>query len=668
MKAAVGFKMSRLYEWSAGDEKDLPDLAWSASTEEAPLSDDSDTRWETLQAAYLVVKARGVSVLDEVRDRLRALHTAWDDILREFATSGNLTRWWPLAERILSRRRLFLRRLMVLRFYCELEPDEPLRPVAMVPIVVALRHNPEFARRDVLDASLERMRGLTRAELDSIEDELALIAHMLTAHSVYEAEEGENRFVLRLKALLTRKRLVSNRLALLDKAAGGPVGAVAEMVAAVIDDAGGVKTLASFLQSSNQNPDTLKREQLKRSVEELEGQIRKIDMQLDRLSRSSTIEQPEGAKVHPTRPRAQNLDAADEVLRIVLAQVAARMRLCRGLADARREESWAGSGAQHDRETFTLLNRALEGDEAARADVEHLAAAILYPGSPQFVWAIGQAKWDVILASVTRLEASSPQEPPDWLGDRAADEPDAHAAQPDAGSDLDYEEFSLPCNLAQIPSPDDVTPWLGQMLGRNADEILKILNEQWAQIRHPALAHLRDTILTYRPIGLARRKSRWYLTMGRSNDEYDNTICLESPADPDAVKSVLDSYGFAEADLMQEFYRHFYGLTDNVGYPSSRFARPGEFETIQEFGWDEIIEEYDPRLEWANAPIVYSTSTGDHVMLKSDGENAWGLQAENRITPFAQSFEVLLEQFIEMSQFYWALDYYRWVEKWPAEG
>ena len=109
-------------------------------------------------------------------------------------------------------------------------------------------------------------------------------------------------------------------------------------------------------------------------------------------------------------------------------------------------------------------------------------------------------------------------------------------------------------------------------------------------------------------------------------------------------------------------------MTDNVGYPSSRFVRPGEFTTIQEFGWDGIIEEYDPGLEWANAPIVYSTSTGDHVMLRSDGENAWGLQAENRITPFAQSFEVLLEQFIEMSQFYWALDYYRWVEKWPAEG
>jgi hypothetical protein len=663
-----GIQMSRPYEWNPGDEEHLPDLAWSAWSDEAPFPDNSGTRWEALQSAYRVVEARGVRMIDEVRDRLRTLNTAWDDILRELVTSGNLTRWWPLAERILSRRRLCLRRLMVLRYYCRVELDEPFRPVAMVPVVVALRHSSDFANRDVLDAALERKRGLTRAELDSNEDELEAVASMLKANSVYEAEEGENGSVPRLKALLMRKSLLSNRLALLDKAAGGPEAAVAEMVAAVIDDAGGVKALASFLHWSDQNPDKPKRDRLKRRVEELEGQIREIDMQLDRLSRLSTIEQPEGATLPPTRPRAQNLGAADEVLRTVLAQVAARRRMYRELADARREESLAGSGAQCDRAILTLLNRALEGDETARADVERLAAAIAYPGSPQFVWAIGQAKWDSVLASVTRLGASVPHENPDELSDRAAEERDEHAAEPAARDDLDYDEFSLPCNLAQIPSHDDVTPWIGRMLGRNADDIRKILNEDWAQIRHPVLAHLRDTILTFRPVGLARREGRWYLKMRRTNEEYDDTICLESPANPDAVKRVLDSYGFAEVDLIQEFYRHFYGLTNDVGYPSSRFARPGEFTTIEEFGWDEIIEEYDPRREWAKAPIVYSTDTGDHVMLKSDGESAWGLQAENRITPFAPSFGVLLEQFIEMSRFYWALDYYRWVEKWPAEG
>ena len=182
------------------------------------------------------------------------------------------------------------------------------------------------------------------------------------------------------------------------------------------------------------------------------------------------------------------------------------------------------------------------------------------------------------------------------------------------------------------------------MLSRTSEEIHGTLKRDWSEIRHPVLERVRDIILLHHPAALCRREGRWYLGLHRSFDGgYEDTIYVESPPEVDAIRKALEPYQFAELELLLAFYRHFYGLTTEAGYPSSRFARPGEFTTIAEYGWDEIIAEYDPAGEWANAPIIYQTDTGDQVIMQPSGRSAWGLMAENRITPFAPSFEVLLE-------------------------
>ncbi len=301
--------------------------------------------------------------------------------------------------------------------------------------------------------------------------------------------------------------------------------------------------------------------------------------------------------------------------------------------------------------------------------MERWAITVLYPESPDFVRAIALARWEAISESAARQLATASRKEESVTDDR----PDNEVVP--AVDDINYfqierdgEQFTLPCSLADIPSSDDVTPWIGRFLGRQPDEILAIVKQDWSSITSPALVRVRDVILAHQPVALARRDGRWYLGLHRRHDEYyAETIYLESPADPEAVKKTIEPYGFAERELMVEFYRHFYGLTNGVGYPSSRFARPGAFETIEEFGWDEIIEKYDPMRQWASAPIIYQTSTGDQVILKANGESAWGLMAENRITPFAPSFEVLLEQLVESYEHYFRLDYYQWIEKWRPE-
>ena len=105
---------------------------------------------------------------------------AWNDAFGNLFRTGRLSLWWPIAEQVLQMRRVYLERLIALRGFERDEaedpgrrsmtnrdnwkddPDDPFRPVAIVPAVVVLRLHPDFAHRDVLDAELEHEREQAR--------------------------------------------------------------------------------------------------------------------------------------------------------------------------------------------------------------------------------------------------------------------------------------------------------------------------------------------------------------------------------------------------------------------------------------------------------------------------------------------------------------------------
>ena len=72
----------------------------------------------------------------------------------------------------------------------------------------------------------------------------------------------------------------------------------------------------------------------------------------------------------------------------------------------------------------------------------------------------------------------------------------------------------------------------------------------------------------------------------------------------------------------------------------------------------EVDRHPDPRREWASAFYLYTTDTGEWVLIKPNGEIGWLLLAARRIVPMAPSFSEFLERCTLCYRAYGVLNYY----------
>lgn len=241
--------------------------------------------------------------------------------------------------------------------------------------------------------------------------------------------------------------------------------------------------------------------------------------------------------------------------------------------------------------------------------------------------------------------------------------------------DTQYERHTLPFSPEDTPPAIPPPPWLERFFGLWAEDIHRTLAEDWSVIRSPSLANFRDAVLRYRPFSMVHDYQRWRLEMRREairdgDSLYpEHTIYIETALDPAALEMTISSMGFADHDVIEEFYRYFYGLADApVDDYAAGFVRPEKWERFESYGWDEEIERFDPSRKWARSVVIYQVGDGDMILLDPiSGETAWVLLAVKPATgPFvaiAPSFAELLDVFARSParRHLW-LDYYRWLE------
>ena len=235
--------------------------------------------------------------------------------------------------------------------------------------------------------------------------------------------------------------------------------------------------------------------------------------------------------------------------------------------------------------------------------------------------------------------------------------------------DDNREEYLLPCASNELRSGAEPTAWIERFAGLDVDEVHRVLAADWAGIRHPSVVKFRDAILQkYRPFALRATECAGTSELVSRRGITKTHFSFESPPERQILESALASHDLTERELIREFYAHFYGMRNRVGYPASRFLRPEKWELFESLGWHEEIEEFDPNRDWARAIIVYFASDGNSVILKPDGEAAWAVHTHRRVTgpfvPIAPSFAVVLEQFVDLADPYFMLDYYTWEEMW----
>jgi hypothetical protein len=142
---------------------------------------------------------------------------------------------------------------------------------------------------------------------------------------------------------------------------------------------------------------------------------------------------------------------------------------------------------------------------------------------------------------------------------------------------------------------------------------------------------------------------------------FDGTLFLESPLEPAVLEQCLARQHLEGHDSIREFCTCFPGIRQRPRH-SGNFERPEEWEAFRALQWEEDAFEpgCQPMIrEWFDALILYTTSTGDMVLLNADGRTAWILHEEHRITPLAPSFSDFLDLCAESYERHWCLDYYR---------
>jgi hypothetical protein len=236
-------------------------------------------------------------------------------------------------------------------------------------------------------------------------------------------------------------------------------------------------------------------------------------------------------------------------------------------------------------------------------------------------------------------------------------------------------EYPLPFHVEDLHLVPPLDPWLARFSGLSGDQVAEILRKEWDAIRTPAVASFRDAIHSFRPISLFDDGMEdewyqgWWLRMERPATEtaWEKEVLLHAPPDRAALVECLAGYGLPNQDVMNEFYFHSYKMRNAKDNGSAFYEPP--WLRFHELGWyDDIDQDHpDPHREWAEANLLYTTFTGDMVLMKDSGEVGWALAAEQRTCPLAPTFSNFVEQCAIWYQDRGVLDYYNWVKRFSQE-
>jgi hypothetical protein len=233
-----------------------------------------------------------------------------------------------------------------------------------------------------------------------------------------------------------------------------------------------------------------------------------------------------------------------------------------------------------------------------------------------------------------------------------------------------YERYPLPFSPTSEQRTVPPSQLMIRMFGLDAEVIRRFLIQSTETIRHRPVMQIRDVILTYQPAAFVHDKRQWSLEMERSpkSGVFNAKIYLHGAQYPNRLDDLLARYRFPEHELIEEFYRHFYGIaispTEDFHHG---FIQPDKWVQFETLGWESSFEEFGIDRRWLRSLLIYSTGTGESVIMDPViGDTAWavlGSSPESPIIPYTTSFASFLDECLKASQEgLLSLNYYAWAE------
>lgn len=205
-------------------------------------------------------------------------------------------------------------------------------------------------------------------------------------------------------------------------------------------------------------------------------------------------------------------------------------------------------------------------------------------------------------------------------------------------------EYLLPIDDRQFGETRRLPESFAELIGKSEDEISSLLSERMALIRSPGVSKLRDAVMSkYRPYAIASvpEYEPWLLELALKEDSRPWRLFLEAPPNTERLDAQLKPYGFAELEAIREFFQHFPSLSCDPY--REEFYSPANWAPFESLDWYGAYDELDSSRVWAEAPVIFRSSTTNRILLRRDGGTAWAVLSLHKIVPLKSSFEEFMD-------------------------
>ena len=202
--------------------------------------------------------------------------------------------------------------------------------------------------------------------------------------------------------------------------------------------------------------------------------------------------------------------------------------------------------------------------------------------------------------------------------------------------------YAPPFSAGELRAQDagSVTDWLLRFEGQSADQICEILRADWGAVTANTSRQFADFLLSAEVMGIGVYRNRAWVAIGERGSW---RLLIPKPRELSAGQLEFIG-GFGEPSL-RDFCAHFHECWEWDPWFNSLWLAP-ESHTDAEFGGE--------LSDWEGGMSIYHISSGDSVLLGTDGrlahslhELVWGGRVKEGTRHVLNSFDAFIGYYIQ---------------------
>ena len=200
-------------------------------------------------------------------------------------------------------------------------------------------------------------------------------------------------------------------------------------------------------------------------------------------------------------------------------------------------------------------------------------------------------------------------------------------------------EFALPLNSANVPLGLLKRGWFRHLGNMDQTETTRNIASHFDGLVGPLAAFARF-LCDSKPTSLIAAGAATWLKITRMSDDGIVSWYLREPADPLEIATEICKHGIGGDMSLYNFLLKLDGLVD------CDFGSGYGFRCVADWSLHAILSDAAAPCASAEGIAIYSSSSGDTVMLERDGHLGWHVFDSNSYRRVWRDFEQFLESYV----------------------